>query len=263
MILGMGESVRRLLLILLIAFLGNQSVSAQCTKWIEFAGRADLRVVFQGTVGDRPVRMMLHSNEAAGQFGGSYGYNNQLGSLELVGKMQPNDAGIRLQEHGSDGRSTGTFDLQFFAPEQSEQQATHGCSSLTGTWTSPGEKKSLYVSLHVAGELNPANDAQRQLNEVAAFKLRKAMLEGNHATFASLLNYPFISEDRNHQLTYWENANDVIKNYSEIVKFSVNDIQSAVPHALLSSPSGSEFMGRSIDMSDGKVTRICESTCSM
>jgi hypothetical protein len=51
------------------------------------------------------------------------------------------------------------------------------------------------VSLHVAGELNLANDAHRQLNDVAALKLRKAMLE----TFSSLLDYPLISEDRNHQ----------------------------------------------------------------
>jgi hypothetical protein len=57
------------------------------------------------------------------------------------------------------------------------------------------EEKSLNVSLHVAGELNLANDAHRQLNDVAALKLRKAMLE----TFSSLLDYPLISEDRNHQ----------------------------------------------------------------
>jgi hypothetical protein len=122
--LGRGKSVRRLLLILLIALLGIESASAQCTNWVQFAGRADLRVVFQGTVGDRPVRMMLHLNKATGQ-----------------------------------------------------------------------EEKSLNVSLHVAGELNLANDAHRQLNDVAALKLRKAMLE----TFSSLLDYPLISEDRNHQ----------------------------------------------------------------
>ena len=116
--------MRRLLLIPLIALLGIESASAQCTNWVQFAGRADLRVVFQGTVGDRPVRMMLHLNEATGQ-----------------------------------------------------------------------EEKSLNVSLHVAGELNLANDAHRQLNDVAALKLRKAMLE----TFSSLLDYPLISEDRNHQ----------------------------------------------------------------
>jgi hypothetical protein len=53
------------------------------------------------------------------------------------------------------------------------------------------------------GELVPTDDHKRQLNETVAYKLKQAMLKNDRKTFASMLQYPFHSENTKQNVSTW------------------------------------------------------------
>lgn len=266
-------SKKMLLILRLLAcallFIITHKVNAACENWSAGMGRLDQSLIFPGSVGGHPVRMMLHYDSATNSFDGAYGYSNQPDVLRLTGYMSKGDAGLYLTEQGRSGRITGYFRLMFMRPREPWESAKSyartmkesGCSFLTGTWISPSGKRIESVSFHQDGVIDPRFDKRRKVNEVVAYKLRSAMLNGDKKLFASLLDYPFYSENDMQIPTKWNTPSDVVKNYKKIVQFSNDTIRNAVPH-ILETAVKTVFMNGSIFIKDGKVTRICDEACA-
>lgn len=258
----------RLPALTLLLLLSVTPASAACLNWSWLASNPSYRLVYEGTLGDHPIRMMLHLDSSTGRFDGAYGYSDQPEMLSLIGSMQPKSAGTDLDERDEKDQVTGHFTLSFFHPhpawesqENYEKENKDTCSFLTGSWQSSSGNKSFKVVLEEVGDTVLENDSEREMNEGAAYKLRKAMLENDRNTFASLLQYPFHSESDRQKISVWKSPEDVIKNYDNIVPFSHKQIRASVPHALQTSATGSQFMNRSIYLAHGKVTRICAEAC--
>ncbi|HET7332586.1 hypothetical protein [Dyella sp.] len=259
---------QKIMLSLVLLMLGTSCAEAACSNWLSLAANPDYRLIYTGKVGDRPIRMMLHLNTAGGRLDGAYGYNNQSNMLTLAGIMLPNYEDIDLDEHDEKGVVTGHFHLKFFharpaweSEESYEKENKDSCSFLTGEWRSTAGNKTFDVTLQQVGVSAPADDNWRNENEITAYKLRKAMLEEDRKTFASLLHYPFQSEGDHHISNIWNNAEDVIKNYRSIVHFTAKQIQESVPHALQTSGTRSQFINRSVYLERGKVIQICAEAC--
>lgn len=242
--------------------------SAACLNWPWMAANPDYRLIYEGTVDGHPIRMMLHLDISTGRLDGIYGYNDQPNTLVLAGSMQPNSIGIDLDERDKKDAVTGHFNLKFFhqrpvweSEENYKKESKDSCGFLTGKWESPSRNKSFDVSLQQNGVSIPGDDNKREMNEVTAYKLRKAMLDDDRKVFALLLQYPFHSESGHQIVSTWNSPEDVIKNYRNIVHFSFKQIKTSVPHVLQTSGARSQFMNRSIYLENGKVTRICEEAC--
>ena len=250
-------------------FIIAHKANAACMNWSTSMGRADQSLIFHGTIGGHPVRMMLHYDNATNSFDGAYGYSNQPGVLRLSGHMRRGNTGVYLTGQDGSGRITGYFHMRFMRPREPWESAADyastmeqlGCSFLTGTWTSPSGKKVESVSLPQDGVIDPSFDRERAVNEVVAYKLRLAMLNGDTKLFASLLNYPFYSENGMQVPTEWKTPQDVINNYDKIMTFSSDTVRNAVPHVLETAVK-TVFMNGSIFIKGGKVTRICDEACA-
>lgn len=261
-------TVQKITLSLVLLMLCTSCAEAACSNWLSLAANPEYRLIYSGKVGDHPIRMMLHLNTAKGRFDGAYGYNNQRDILALSGVMLPNSEGVDLDEHSEKGVVTGHFHLKFFharpaweSEENYKKENKDSCSFLTGEWKSTVGNKTFDVTLQQGGVSAPSDDNWRIENEITAYKLRKAMLEGDRKTFASLLQYPFHSESDHQISNIWNDAEDVIKNYRSIVHFTVKQIQESVPHVLQTSGARSQFMNRSIYLEHGKVIQICAEAC--
>lgn len=215
--------------------------------------------------------MMLHYNPVANAITGSYGYASQVGTLRISGRMLSDYSGVSLTEINSSGRKTGYFKLVFTSQDylingqekRVSQSPDPSCSFLAGSWTHLENSDALlHVRLAASGDIDPKFDASRHLNEVVAQKLRRAMLGRDKVLFASLLQYPFYSEDAMQRETRWDKPSDVINNYDKIVPFSESEIKKAVPH-FLETAVKTEFMHNSLYIENGKVTRVCEDVCSI
>lgn len=238
--------------------------------WSREVGRPEHGAIYVGSLGNRPIRMMLHLDVATGRFDGVYGYSDQLGQLSLTGVARPAGTGAELGERNEQGQITGHFSLDFVRPrqpwestafyEEHKRKFPSTCDSPLGTWRPPQGDKALTVVLHRNGEFDLAHDGEEKLDDLAAFKLRKAMLENNRPAFALLLQYPFHSiADRRSKV--WNTPEEVIEHYQEIVRFQPSEIRSAVPHALGAGRTGADFMNGSIYLSQGKITMICDERC--
>jgi len=98
---------------------------------------------------------------------------------------------------------------------------------------------------------------------MTAYKLRKAMLAKDKRLFASLLSYPFFSEDGAQAEHEWKSPRSVIEHYDEIVQFAESTVEESVPHILRTSMARTYFMHSSVIISNGKVERICVSQCEL
>lgn len=249
----------------------NAAATCLNADWSHGIGRPDHGAIYFGTIGTHAVRMMLHLDAATGRLDGVYGYNDQPEELTLTGNLRADGTGADLNEHDTQGRVTGHFSLNFIEHREpwedpiqykrSRGKFLQKCDAPLGTWwVAPGSAP-LKVVLHRNGEWTPAYDGEEQLDEVAAFKLRKAMLEGNRRAFASLLKYPFYTTNERGSVTTWSNREEVIKHYDDIVPMWPDALRNAVPHVLESGPTGAIFMGGSIYLSHGKVTMMCDGRC--
>lgn len=239
-----------------------------CTNWSHGLGAADQSPIYAGNIGGHPVRMMLHYDGSANRFSGAYGYAGQSGVLKVSGRLTESGAGALFTEYDEKGVKTGQFSLGFDSPKDAFESEAHyrhrvaqpSCGDLIGTWSSKSGKI-LKVNLYRSGTIDPRFDGERKKNEAVASKLRVAMISRNKKEFASLLAYPFYSENAMQDETKWKNPDEVEENYDKIVKFSENEIHAAVPHFLETSAK-TLFMNGSIFIRNGKVTRVCEQVCS-
>jgi hypothetical protein len=183
--------------------------------------------------------------------------------------MRPGRDGLDLDERDEQGHVTGHFSLRFFHRRPAWENLDHyekypaKCFYLTGSWRSSKETEARDVVLQMNGETNPSDDSERELNEIAAYKLRRAMLENNRKAFASLLRYPFYQESGLQVVSVWNSPEEVANNYGKIMHFSYHEIYSSVPHFLQTSSLGSQFMNGSIFIVHGRVTRMCDGACSV
>jgi hypothetical protein len=240
-----------------------QPARGACLNWARYVGAPTHSLQYAGTLGDHPIRMMLHLDAATSRLIGAYGYNDQPGILQLTGDLRSGGEGVDLVEHDQQGRDTGRFDLQIFRQRRFGEMRNPlpGCDNLVGKWQPAKGGKPLNVTLYLAGESNPVYDQARERNEIAAYKLRQAMLDQNPAAFASLLQYPFYSEHGHGVVSVWNSQQDVIDNYKQIVFFPDKAVRDVVPHILAGGGTRSEFMNGSVYIDHGKVTRICEEAC--
>jgi len=261
-------------LVLLLMTFFVSSARGACLNWVQTVGNSHSRLTYVGMLGNHPIRMMLHLDVATGHFDGAYGYNDQPGMLALTGSMRSGGVEVDLDERDKQGLVTGHFSLRFFEPRAAgEDPAIYKkyptkCSALTGSWRSSSKNEMRDVGLHADGMTDPADDQERELNEATAYKLRQAMLNNNKHAFASLLKYPFYTNGFYRtggalhlvNKTY-RSPEEVINYYDGIIHFSYKEIRDAVPHVLDTYPGGSNFMSRSVDLTDGRVTRICAGAC--
>jgi hypothetical protein len=258
--------MRNFVLTALLSMLCVNGARAACQDWSQHVGRPAFRLIFEGTVNNRPVRMMLHLEQQTGQFDGAFGFNDEPQMLVLSGQMQPNNEGASLEARNSEGRFVGQFVLQFrplTVSDKDNHSESYGCDSLSGTWLTAPEIQPEPVSLHDNGVIIPDEDKARETNEATAFKFRDAMLKNERGAFIRLLSFPLITETQMQAPATWESAHDVIRNYDKIVTFSKKTIEKSVPHVLETAAGRSLFMNNSIEIEAGKVTRICEATCSV
>lgn len=112
------ESSRRLVFaafafIALTFHLSPAIAGAACPDWTNVNENGNSPWIYKGTVADRPIRMLLQYDPKTREVTGSYGYNNQPGLLWVSGKLTADGASVGLDERGTQGRSTGHFDLEF------------------------------------------------------------------------------------------------------------------------------------------------------
>lgn len=251
----------------LLMLLCTQSGKAACRDWSRHIGRVSYSTIYQGKIGDHPARVRLHLVVVTGRFDGVYGYNDQPGVLILTGTMQPGGVGIDLVERDELGHVTGYFRLTFLhhpppSWNKNGRFPSEDCEDLTGNWRSASGNETQEVTIHSVGELNPAYDEQRERNEVTAYKLREAMLNGDRKSFASLLHYPF-HMDYVSQMgsSTWNTRGDVVKSYDNMIPFSRDQIRDSVPHILETVGPRSFFMNGSVYITNGKVNLICDGAC--
>jgi hypothetical protein len=207
--------------------------------------------------------MLLHLDGDTSRFTGAYGYSDQPSTLALTGSLRPGGAGIDLVEDDQKGRETGRFELEIFRASRFGETSNPlpGCDNLAGEWLPMRGGKASPVSLHLDSELDPAYDQWQRLNDETAYILRRAMLEKDAVTFASLLRYPFFSERGLGVVSVWKSPQEVVMHYKDIVLFPKEAIRNAVPHFLASGADQSTFMNRSVTIYQGKVIRVCEAAC--
>ena len=259
---------RNLAWVLLLISLCTPDAKGACLDWSRSVGRPDHSAVYTGMLGEHPVRIMLHLDVATGHFDGAYGYNDQPVVLILTGDMLPEGVGAELDERDPQGHLTGHFTLRFFRPRPAgedlaayDKEDRNTCEYLTGSWRSLSGNKKRKVALFPDGEIDPVYDEEREMNEVTAYKLRRAMLDSNRKSFASLLRYPFTKNSGRWVVGVWNNPEEVVKNYNKIIPFSKKQIKDAVPHILQTSQDTSQFMNGSVFITHGKVTLICGGRC--
>lgn len=254
------------MLIILVCMSCCNGARGACLDWSQHVGSPEHRVIFVGTVDNRPVRMMLHLDQKTDRFDGAFGYNDQAQMSILSGRMQPDKAGANFDARDSEGRVIGEFILKFHPLNEAhrhDQPQNYGCDSLSGTWLKSAGSHPVLVALHDDGEIIPEDDKARAINEITAYRLRDAMLHNDREAFMRLLSFPFVSETQMQVPSTWGTPQAVIRNYDRIVTFSNKEIERAVPHVLETAAGRSLFMNNSIEIEAGKVTRICEATCSV
>ncbi len=254
----------RFLVVFLPAIFIARAATAACTKadWRNELGRSEHGAIYRGTINNRAIRMMLHLDPKSGSIDGIYGYSDQPGTLLLTGTLRSNGSGADLDERDSAGKVTGHFSLEFVEhPRPGNQRYTPTCDGPIGMWRPKSGGDTLKVDLGINGEWIPGNESEEALDEAAAFKLRKAILQENHKAFAALLKYPFYTVTYPESFKKFDTPEDVIKHYNEVVTIPLEDVRNSVPHVLGAGPDGAYFLQESAYLSNGKVKMICDGRC--
>jgi hypothetical protein len=260
---GLKGSLTLFVAMLPALFIARAAMAA-CTEvdWRNRLGRPENGAIYQGSINNRPIRMMLHLDPRSGSIDGVYGYSDQPGTLLLTGTLRPNGSGADLDERDMSGKVTGHFNLEFTeqVPGYNPQYPLT-CEAPMGLWRAASLRNELKVKLGRDGEWIPGNEGEEIVDEAVAFKLRNAILQENRRSFAALLNYPF------YVLTYPENfkkfatAEDVIKHYDDIVTMPHEEVLESVPHVLGAHSGSAYFLRNSVYLSNGKVKMICVGSC--
>jgi hypothetical protein len=253
---------------MLMLCLYSISAFGECTDWGYALGAPTHRYIYAGSIGKQPVRMMLGYDETRNIFSGAYGYRDQPGAMIVVGRMLPGKVDVNLDEydHSGSGKPTGYFELNFSNRRNSSSNSLiskdSGCDYLVGTWNSFGSKTKYPVELGLTGELDPAGDKAREVNEVTALMLKNAMLKADRKAFASLLRYPFCSAGEDELTHIWDTPQSVIAHYQEIMPFTLEEVRDSSVHILQSFGSTTLYMKQSVVIQNGKVISICADSCS-
>lgn len=253
---------------IVFALLAKNGMAA-CTvsDWREELGRPEHGAIYRGVVGSHEVRMMLHLDPMTDHLDGFYGYDDQPGLLQLSGTFRADANSADLDERDSQGHPTGHISLSFaehLEPGQDPVLAKKypaRCDAPTGTWQSISTNKSFLIELHRDGTWIAGNEDEEQMDDLAAFKLRRAILANDKVAFAALLQYPFYTVGIPSRFHTRSDSEDVIKLYPEIMRIPHIDVRKAVPHILEAIGLGADFMDGSVYLAHGKVTMMCEGRC--
>jgi hypothetical protein len=276
----LGEVMRSVfcvgILLSLWMLLVVQAHAQQCIHWYHepdqsfnngLDDRANFRI-FDGTIGKKNVRLKLHYDPSTNALVGIYGYEREPGTLALSGTMLHGGSDINLTEMDQSGRVTGHLVLAFVYPKDRPPPASvYDCFAVSGHWYDPSRKVTLPVDLLSVGELLPSDVPTQELNDLAAFKVQKAILEHNPAAFASQLRYPFCTSNYLHGKRVskiWNDKGEVIAHYNQIVNDNIlpsMTVLHAVPHFLEIMGNTSNWMGYSMPIKSGKVMALCNESC--
>lgn len=262
------------------------SAMAACLQWGKLGPLQNTSesLIYIGTLGNRNIRMRLHLDSATGRMDGAYGYNNEPGTLKLVGYMLKDHSGVELVELDSKGNRTGFFDLSFMPPSSflgSGDPATEGheafekqwnsdeygeCESMLGVWMTSSRPGTSAKAVVLQGGIafDPTKERSvRMQNEATAYAFMQAVIHNDRKKVVSLLQYPFHSYDQapGHQGDRtWKTPEDVLRNYAEIVQFEPKFVRNWVPHFLVTN-RGASGLGDTVVLHDGKITWICAGEC--
>ena len=283
---SLHEVTKCLALVALPLALLAPSTEAACLHWGQEAPlqNPSESIVYSGTLGNRYVRMRLHLDPATGRVEGAYGYNDDPGTLKLVGYMLKDHSGVNLVELDKNGKRTGFFDLSFMPPTsflgngdpETEERAAfekqwntddyEDCGSLIGVWMTssrPGTTAKAVV-LNEGWALDPKDQKARLQNEATAYAFMQAVIHNDHKKVVSLLHYPFHSYDQapgREGVRTWKTPASVLKNYAEIVQLEPQFVHPLVPHMLFTHNGLTGFMNGSMSIYKGKVTWVCAGAC--
>lgn len=261
------------------------SASAACLHWGAIAPLHNPKdsLIFAGTLGQRYIRMRLHLDPATGRLDGAYGYNNEPGTLTLVGYMLKDGSGVNLIELDKRGKMTGFFNLSFSPPTsflgagdprkddraafEKQWNDDYGeCWALTGVWgtsSRPGTSAKAVV-VQQAGTLDPKERKAQLANEATAYAFMQAFMHNDRKKVVSLLHYPLHSYDQapgRGGVRTWETPESVLNNYAEIMQFENEYLRRWVPHMLGAYDGLTDFMNGSMEIYNGKITWICAGSC--
>jgi len=260
-----------------LAFLAP-SAEAACLHWGKLAPlqNPSESIVYSGTLGNSHVRMRLHLDPATGRVEGAYGYNDEPGTLKLVGYILKDHSGVNLVELNKNGKRTGFFDLSFMPPTsfhgsgdpQTEERAAFEkqwndddyaeCESLLGVWMTSSRPGTSAKAVMLQGEraIDPKERQARLQNEATAYAFMQAAILGDRKKMVSLFHYPFHSNDRT-----WDTPEDVLNHYASIEQLEPLFVRPLVPHMLFTQDGLTEFMNGSMFIYMGKITWLCDGRC--
>lgn len=258
--------------LVLLGLLHSSPAKSGCPNWSDVNVNGSSSWIYRGSVGDRAIRMALRLDPTSETLSGTYGYNNEPGVLSVSGAISADGETASLDESDSDGQKTGHFTLNFIYPTWQEgwdrdgKRSSWNCMFMAGTWQGQVSSRSAKVTLNRVNPLSSDSNEElaRKKNEDAAYQLQQAVLRNDPVKFASLLNYPFLTQSVvNHQTVWkeWGSPEDVIKNYKKIMVLRAEDMRNAVPHELETAFGTSAFMGTYACITDGKFVRICDGGC--
>lgn len=284
---SLHEVTKCLALVALPLALLAPSTEAACLHWGQEAPlqNPSESITYYGTLGNRYVRMRLHLDPATGRLDGAYGYNDEPGTLKLVGYMLKDHSGVELVELDKKDNRTGFFDLSFMPPTSflgSGDPVTEGrapfekqwntdeyddCGSLVGVWMTssrPGTSAKAVV-LRSGQAFDPNKDRQARLqNEATAYAFMQAVIHNDRQKVVSLFHYPFHSYDQapgRQGVRTWKTPEDVLKHYTEIVQLEPQFVRPLVPHMLFTQDGLSGFMNGSMSIYEGKIRWLCAGSC--
>lgn len=221
-------------------------------------------VVFEGTLDTKKLRIAVWA-AGAGRVEGFYGYAARSGELKLRGELSADADSLVLDESDASGRHTGTFKLRFDVPDdfflRGKDPRAYDCIYLTGNWVDPDGQSQHKITLIRDGWLNEAYKSERETDEASAYRLQMAVARRDVEAFDALLRYPVYTQGFNAGNDVWHTTDDVMRDFSSVLRAKHAHALLAVPHALFAGPLGSSFWDGSVCLSHGQVTQICTSGC--
>ncbi len=263
---------RFLLVFFAVGLLQAEPAKSGCPNWSDSKVHGNSAWIYSGSIGDRPVRMLLQLDPATRALTGSYGYNNEPGVLTVSGEISADGESATLTEHDSQAQVTGRFALNFVYPTWQEgwdrqgRESDWNCQFLAGSWEGFNGKRPAKVRLSALNPMSSHSDDQRarEKNEVAAYQFQQAVIRNDRNKFAALLRYPFLTQRLvGHQIVWkqWDSPEEVIKNYKSIMTLNMDQVKKAVPHELETAFGTSSFMDTYACIVDGKFVQICDGGC--
>lgn len=280
------EVTKGLALIALSLAVLAPSTEAACLHWGKSAPlqNPSESIVYYGTLGNRSVRMRLHLDPATGRVEGAYGYNDEPGTLKLVGYMLKDHSGVNLVELDKNSKRTGFFDLSFIPPtsflgsgdprregraafeKQWNGDRYAECESLLGVWMTSSRPGTSAKAVMLRGErsIDPKERHARLQNEATAYAFMQAVIHGDRMKVVSLFHYPFHSygfAPGRQGVRTWKTPEDILKHYASVVQLEPRFVLPLVPHMLFTQDGLTGFMNGSVSIYKGKITWLCAGRC--